>query len=671
MAISLDNIKKKAEAKPKDTGRSKKTSDRNVTRRGRAEIVLLDKTDHTFWVSAQEFYNDHKSKIGKSPIQFIWLNGRYKVEEDGTVTKVASVYGKKEVHEYEFWQEVTITKGEREGEKQTKIIRRAFLDFLHKNGYRNTFVKGEIYIIRVLKNILTEVYDPTYEIKQMVKEYLLSRDEEKAYDAWLGVQDRYASKNFLQNLEEIESNFLKADAETTHLFFQNGVLYITAQGMEIIPYSKIDGYVWETDIINSHFEVRQNITDSDYFEFLSCALIGSAQGKDKLATQVMEKGILNAYKEWIEDVEYDFDTLESEEEKNTLQVQIENIKKLASGYSTIGYLSDPFKNKAEPKMIVAVDAVKNAGGGGKSSFFNFLAEGSKKKVRKIQKLDGKTLTTSYQWWLNNLKLYDNHIIHVQDAQYDLSIESFYNLANDDVFISEKGSQPAMTIPFSESAKIGISTNYIIKGLFRSSSRRRVFILEIQNYFNDKYSAQDHLGREMFGIQWDDEQWMLFYNVIAQSMQLFKYIQSTNKANRGLIPFPNTGYADREFDINCPPWAQAYFDEIVMDITKDEWPEAENRTRTNKIWISEFTETCQEDINNLKNRFYPSQFWRYLKFYCDYYGIQINPGMPQGKTDRRRVGGIRQEHTTLVWSSPIQKKDMQLRLNMDENEEAAF
>ena len=72
---------------------------------------------------------------------------------------------------------------------------------------------------------------------------------------------------------------------------------------------------------------------------------------------------------------------------------------------------------------------------------------------------------------------------------------------------EKKHRPVKIIPYEESPKFVITTNYSIKGTSSSYKRRR-FDIFLNNYYHSGHTPADDFGDEFFH-SWDEKEWQLF------------------------------------------------------------------------------------------------------------------------------------------------------------------
>lgn len=635
----INDYKKYAKLIRNNAARLRSTQQLKDDKGGNAPINIQN-DDHYQYASVADFYAKHADRIGDKPFKF--QTGYYEKKNEKFL-KTGAEFGGTKVQNFQFWKRIIVKRGNTE-ETIYKIDRPKYLNFLEELGYGILFENGQMALVQITDNIVSNLGDyVSFKIKQLIRDFLEKNNQAEVYEAWTAVSTQYTALNFLEELRCPKLTFLKDSREASYQFFRNGAVKITPKGISLVEYKELDGMVWKHHIKQHDFEVTDNVAQSDYFKYLGGAFLGTKWTEGEA---LVGDGLVSGFSKFM-NVDY-LKKLDSED-----QIVI---KKLFSALSAVGYWCDGWRNKAEPKILVTVDANPDGGGGGKSNFFNFLGLGGDKRMRTVQALDGKSLKTSYQWWKNDLHLKNADGVHLEDVTYNFDIRALYNLVTGDVHISGKGSTKDYIVSFEDSARLGISTNYFIMGLTASHARRRTHILEVSDFFNDKHTIQEFLKRSMFD-DWDTEQWNLYYNLLISCIQFFKHLSAQNDQGQGLLPFPTLGYTDREFSIKCPEWTHGYFDSLIPTVL-DEWqPNPDMRTTQLNDMYAAFKEECKHEIEEWGKKMTVNQFSRYLVTYCEHNHILINSGMDtEKKRDRRRIieNGRKKRvyFVTLVWNEAV-------------------
>ena len=396
-----------------------------------------------------KYFEDY-SKLNR--IQLDLKNGKKQVLEKYKISE--SVYDQiKEAKEQDdFWY--LDKKG------VVKIDSLKYKIYLETAGFKKYFPNNseKPTWVRVLSNKVSET--SVEKIKDFVLSELLSKKE---FDVWRKCVDYSLlfSEHYLLMLENIELLMLKDTKETSFITYQNGILKITKDDFELVSYMDVDGYVWESQIINRDFV----ITSSDD----------------------------NNYKSFVNNI------------GNEEPLPIECV---------IGYLLSTYKNKMNNKAIILNDEVISEnpeGGTGKGLFIQGL-----KQIRRVSILDGKQHDDKKSFAYQTVSQ-DCQVLVFDDVVKNFNFESKFSLVTEGITLERKN-KDAIKLSVEESPKLVISTNYAIKGEGNSHDRRRHEI-EIAQYYNEKRTPYTEFKRQLFD-DWSLEDFNCFDNYMVYCLQMY-------------------------------------------------------------------------------------------------------------------------------------------------------
>jgi len=350
---------------------------------------------------------------------------KYNIEED--------VYNEiKEVVEHEdFWHF---------SDKQKVIIDTLkYKLFLERNGFKKYFPK---------------------KIKDFVLNYLLERGEIEVWNYCASYQNLF-SENHLLMLESVELLLLKDTKYKSFIAFKNGILEITKNEVNLIDYIDIDGYIFESQIIQRDF------IHLDEFE--------------------------NEYKVFINNI------------SSNEPIAIE---------CTIGYLLSTYKNKMNNKAVILNDEVISEnpeGGTGKGLFVQGL-----RQIRNVSILDGKTFDEKKSFPYQTVSP-ETQILVFDDVKKNFDFESKFSLVTEGMTLERKN-KDAIKLKVEDSPKMVISTNYAIKGEGNSHDRRR-HELEVAQFYGKKMTPYDQFGKQLFD-DWDLLEFQKFDNYMVYCLQSY-------------------------------------------------------------------------------------------------------------------------------------------------------
>jgi hypothetical protein len=363
-----------------------------------------------------------------------------------------------------------------------------YRDFLYKYGFNKYYPERseKPTFVRVIENKVN--LSSVDQVKDFVLAYLM---KQKQVEVW-----NYCSKSpylftdgHLSMLEPIGLMMLQDTKDVSFIPYRNGVVKITKDKIDIVPYIDIDGYIWDRQII-----------DRDYKP---------------------TKTIQNDFKSFVSKVSAD-----DEQRVNALE-------------TTLGYLLHTYKDKTDQKAIIfndqEIDDNPN-GGSGKSLVLTAIG-----KIRNIVKIDGKAFNPQKSDFVYQRVNLDSQILAFDDVKKNFDFEQLFSLISEGITVNRKN-KDEIFIPFERSPKIVITTNYVISGAGGSHDRRRHEI-EFNQYFNAQRNPLDEYGRLLFD-SWTVVDWLIFDNYMINNLQKFlsmglvksvainandkRFISSTNK-----------------------------------------------------------------------------------------------------------------------------------------------
>ena len=332
--------------------------------------------------------------------------------------------------------------------------------FLERNGFKKYFHNGsqKPTWIKIFSNKVTET--STEKIKDFVLNYLIDRKELKIWNYCASFQNLFF-ENYLLMLETVELMMLKDTKLKSFIAFENGILEVTKNEAELIDYIDVDGYIWESQIINREFLKNDNF-ENEYQQF-----------------------ILNISHNKPEPIE-----------------------------CVIGYLLSTYKNKMNNKAIILNDEVISEnpeGGTGKGLFVQGI-----KQIRKVAILDGKSFDDKKSFPYQTVST-ETQVLVFDDIKKNWDFESKFSLVTEGITLERKN-KDAIKLTVDESPKMVITTNYAIKGEGNSHDRRRHEI-EIAQYYGKDINPYNEFGRQLFD-DWEFNEFNKFDNYMVHCLQKF-------------------------------------------------------------------------------------------------------------------------------------------------------
>ena len=344
-----------------------------------------------------------------------------------------------------------------------KIIAYSFKKFLEDNGFNKIYPEGsQNYIfVRIINNLIDNT--SSEEIKDFILEYLIQLEDRSIYN-FFAEKVSYFQENFLNLLETIDIHFMADTKEFSYLYYKNCAVKVTMDGIEIIDYYDLDGYVWRDHVVDRNFAMCED-KGCDYKTFISRISGGK---KDRI------------------------DTMES----------------------TIGFMMHGYKNLSYCPAVILNDEVMSEnpeGGTGKGIFMNALAQ-----MKKLVVIDGKAFNFEKSFPYQTVSA-DTQILCFDDVKKHFDFERLFSVITEGLTL-EKKNKDAIKIPYSKSPKVSITTNYAIKGSGNSFARRK-WEVELHQHYNRDNTPYDEFGRHFFE-DWDRDEWCLFDSYMVNCLSSY-------------------------------------------------------------------------------------------------------------------------------------------------------
>jgi hypothetical protein len=368
-----------------------------------------------------------------------------------------------------FWYLVYVN-----DKKQIKLDRTKFYNFLSEEFgiYLYYYTSSDYMLIRKHEKTVEQI--TSEKIKRLIKNYIFSLPEKfddgttpcALFEFISKGSSSYFSDDSLEWGNNIEIEFLRDTEDAAYFPFLNGVVEVSKNRTRLLPYAEVNGYVWKSNIIQHtiKLDIFPDTTSTDIARFLYCAILG---------------------------------------EEDTRKHTQEQKEKIHYAWALIGYLLHRYKDPAKPYAVVLAEETEseeNGGGTGKGIFGQAIS-----KVVNCAIIDGKNFERSGQFSYQRIGL-DTAIISIQDLTRKFNIEANYNDITEGLTIQKKH-KDEFYIPYADSPKFLMSTNYTIRRT-AESDKRRLKVLEFATFFSSRYTPEQHFGKRLF--TWNEQEWNDFY-----------------------------------------------------------------------------------------------------------------------------------------------------------------
>ena len=445
-----------------------------------------------------------------------------------------------------------------DGREKITISNSKLIVFWESLGYRKVVNDNGDYILVLIKSNSIVVEIKEHMLREEIRKYTYHIENENLWIKYL--EKEYVVKKLFESFHTIKISRNNGNENIGYLYYQNFILMVSSDKINLIEYENFDGFIWEKEIIKRDF-VSFEKTECVFGDFI--------------------KIIAN-----------------------------EDTERLKSIISIIGYLIHSFKNPSCAKAIILMDSEIDVefneanGGTGKSLIGKAVGQ-----IVSNLFIDGKTIKSQDKFRLSAL---DSHhrIIFFDDVKKEFDFESLYPIITGDLYI-EKKYKNAIVIPSSETPKILITSNYVVKGGGGNAEKRRKVEYEVSTYFKNVLTPKEEFGHQFFD-DWDKEEWTKFDNFMVLALQFY--------LKKGLIEPKSINIDYNRLKIETSVDFIDFMDNIISMPQQYQKPALPNVLVIDKNKLfSDFLNTKP----NTAERITPITIKKWIDRYCNYYNIETN------------------------------------------------
>ena len=313
--------------------------------------------------------------------------------------------------------------------------------------------------IRMANNIIQDCTDD--DIKDHILDNLFKLDDMSIYN-YFAEKTKLFREDHLSFLNRLESRFIKDDENTAHIYFRNCAVKVTGSGYEAINYEDLGAYIWEKQKIDRDFK------KTDFDGCMYQRFIRNIGGKNEKRIKTIE--------------------------------------------TTAGYLMHSYKPPGfAPAVIINDEVISDnpEGGTGKGIYVHAIGQ-----LKKAVIIDGKAFSFQKSFPYQRVSA-DTQTLVFDDVSKNFDFERLFSVITEGITL-EKKNKDEIHIPFEDSPKIIITTNYAIKGTGNSFERRK-WELEFAQHYHKDFTPEDEFKCQLFS-GWDDCEWNKFDNYMLNNLK---------------------------------------------------------------------------------------------------------------------------------------------------------
>ena len=492
-----------------------------------------------FWSlnDVQAFYEIHKDRLTGIDT-FKIGNIRYKAE-NGTLVPVSRYSSSSDIY--------SITQTSK-GEDKVEFNDVEAFRFLAANGFhrlRNSEEAATGYdFIRIDDGIIDRV--APYEVRDFIRDYINANCKSDIVLQFFAKRlSTIMADKQLENLAIISDDFNNFTSGVQRTFYNNGQIEITAN--DITP-NKPFSQVWRSRIVPRRFrrvpiiKNIQKIGDKFYIEYTPEA--ANCEFLSFLVNTSNNFFSHDAPRELSDDETFEW------------------IHHIVNKITSLGFLLCDYKYASERKAVVIQDHLmsevgQSHGGAGKSIVGNAIGH-----VVSQFFIDGKQMKRDDEFLLSGVTKATRNIF-IDDVKANFAFDNLFAMVTGPMYVNPKG-KDRYCIPLEDSPKILITTNHAINKANEAATKRRIIYMEFSTWYNPEHTLVDDF-HHMFFDDWDEEQWNLFDNLMAECVMYYfrSFENSWAREGAGAVPPPMKNIELRtlrqEMSEVLYQWAEEYFD----------------------------------------------------------------------------------------------------------------
>lgn len=361
-----------------------------------------------------------------------------------------------------------------DGKGNVSFSKTAFFAKLHEWGiYRMKGAPGVL--IEISGKVIRPIESPRGDISARVLQYLKETDAPgEVEEKFRGALTQILGDAMLEgNLQALDPAPLRDEKGVKYLPFLNGLAVMDKAGnIRLESYQNAPGYVWESSIIQHHFDPDPDfifsLRDCEFYRFLQCI---------------------------------------AGEHENPATEPTPRTDYFLRGF---GYLCHNYKDEPRAWCIILseeTESEEKGGGTGKGLFMKAAhhAAGPGGMVT----IPGKDYAPENRFVFSRVTD-GTTLVFIDDAGKRFNFEGLYNAITEGLRFEKKGKDERF-LPFSLSPKFALSTNYAVN-LDAQHAARRARILEFAPTFGKHLTPFEHFGHNLF-TEWEQHEWNRFYNLV--------------------------------------------------------------------------------------------------------------------------------------------------------------
>lgn len=505
--------------------------------------------------------------------------------------------------------------------------------FLERRGHwRMKNDSGGYDFITVSGNSLRKV-DPV-EFKDFVLDFARCMNNEAVLNMLFRASSNYLGPASLSNMNYFTPQFATPQRDGQLLFFKSKYWNVSADGIEEHDLAQLPYHYWHNQLkdYDACRLPQRMVSVSHSDEGFNISFGPQAEQCDFLRFLH-----LTSWFDWDKQLNPDRQAKEGASGNVSPDAYLHLLAKMTA----IGYLLHQYHDPAVAKAIIGMDESISAVGESRGRSGKSLIGKAIEQMESTLTLSGKSIDIVGDRFVWDQVDSTTRCIVIDDLMVNFDFELMFPLITDSLTINRKG-EDRFTLKGHSKPKFYLTTNHAV-GHENGSTRDRQFKLAFSNYFDENYKPEHEFGRQFFGDDWDETQWNLFYNLMAECLVLYFEAQRNRwgVSGSGLIAAPSRNL---ELRLLRQEMTETFFNWMNDYLCIDE--DDPHHSPQGRFDCALVRTEMMESYRNActareRNYITPQRFWQRLCLWCRYHGFRLNPQIPydsQGRPGHNKTGG---------------------------------
>ncbi len=586
----------------------------------------------------ESFVKHHRKQLQPMESFRAWRNN-WRIDEDGALQLAQPL-----ADDEQFWEVKTRTNryGEKSEEYQFDYVN--IHNFLERRGFFQIkeATTGDRIFIHVEKNRITPT--TAADMKDTVLDFARTLNNKPLLAMLYRGSTQYLGPDKLGNMstQSFTPTLPPPESDSQLLFFKSRFWRITADGIEENDFAALE-YNYRREWCNptdpkllQHRMVRVEHTDEGYNVNIS---------DDGQQCDFLRFLVLTSWFDWEKKLGADRQPLPGM--TKTID-EPDAYLHLLSKMTAIGYLLHQYYNPGVTKAVIAMDNSISEVGLSMGRSGKSLIGKAIQQMQTTAFFSGKTIDIADDRFVWDTVEPGTRTIFIDDVMPNFDFELLFPLITDSITVNRKG-RDRYTLAGHDKPKFYITTNHVV-GRENGSTRDRQFKIAFSNYFDANYKPEMEFGGQFFSDSWNERQWSLFYNLMAECLVLYFEAQRDGwgVGGSGLIAAPSRNLELRQMRQEM---TETFFNWMNdwMQINEDDPHDTSAGARYDVAFVrSEMMESYKQACSTRERNYVtPQRFWQRLVLWCRYHGLALNPQIPvdaDGKPGHHKANGT--EYVTI-------------------------